>query len=144
MRSVKKMSLIILMAAFIINVKTFAQEDPIKNQEQNQVQTQTQSQEQNQVKNQEQIKAKGDQQNQLQNQNQNQLKQQNKNQIKTQTKEQNQIHGRGFVDNDGDGINDYAIDSDGDGIPNGQDPGSKVSILLGKRREQEGKYVGTK
>lgn len=26
--------------------------------------------------------------------------------------------GRGFVDNNGDGINDYAIDSDNDGIPN--------------------------
>jgi len=30
--------------------------------------------------------------------------------------------GRGFVDEDGDGVNDLARDSDGDGIPNGQDP----------------------
>jgi len=31
-------------------------------------------------------------------------------------------HGaHGFVDADGDGINDNAVDSDGDGIPNGQD-----------------------
>jgi len=28
----------------------------------------------------------------------------------------------GFVDTDGDGINDKAMDDDGDGIPNGQDP----------------------
>ena len=30
--------------------------------------------------------------------------------------------GHGFVDADGDGINDFAQDADGDGIPNGQDP----------------------
>ena len=29
---------------------------------------------------------------------------------------------KGFVDLDGDGINDNAMDDDGDGIPNGQDP----------------------
>lgn len=29
---------------------------------------------------------------------------------------------QGFVDEDGDGINDLAPDHDGDGIPNGQDP----------------------
>ncbi len=29
---------------------------------------------------------------------------------------------RGFVDENGDGINDLAVDSDGDGIPNCQDP----------------------
>ena len=29
---------------------------------------------------------------------------------------------RGFIDLDGDGINDNAPDDDGDGIPNGQDP----------------------
>lgn len=29
---------------------------------------------------------------------------------------------KGFVDLNGDGINDNAIDSDGDGIPNGKDP----------------------
>lgn len=29
---------------------------------------------------------------------------------------------RGYIDLNGDGINDNAIDSDGDGIPNGQDP----------------------
>jgi hypothetical protein len=31
-------------------------------------------------------------------------------------------HGPGFVDLNGDGINDNARDHDGDGIPNGQDP----------------------
>ena len=30
--------------------------------------------------------------------------------------------GRGFVDLNGDGINDYAIDSDNDGVPNCLDP----------------------
>ena len=30
--------------------------------------------------------------------------------------------GGGFVDEDGDGVNDLAPDHDGDGIPNGQDP----------------------
>jgi hypothetical protein len=30
--------------------------------------------------------------------------------------------GRGFIDEDGDGVNDLARDSDGDGLPNGQDP----------------------
>jgi len=32
------------------------------------------------------------------------------------------IHGRGFIDANGDGINDNARDEDGDGIPNGRDP----------------------
>lgn len=32
------------------------------------------------------------------------------------------VHGPGFVDANGDGINDNAPDADGDGIPNGQDP----------------------
>jgi hypothetical protein len=32
------------------------------------------------------------------------------------------VHGPGFVDLNGDGINDNAPDHDGDGIPNGQDP----------------------
>ncbi len=31
-------------------------------------------------------------------------------------------NGYGFIDEDGDGINDYARDDDGDGIPNGLDP----------------------
>lgn len=151
MSSVKKMSVIILMAAFIINVKAFAQEDPIKNQEQNQVQTQSQSKDQNQIQNQEQIKSQGNSQSQLQNQNQNQLKEQNKNQVKTQTKEQNKVHGKGFVDNDGDGINDYAVDSDGDGIPNGQDPdyvkpkdgtGQKNQYAKGKGENKKGNMWG--
>ncbi|MDP2207564.1 MAG: hypothetical protein Q8K98_02155 [Bacteroidota bacterium] len=29
---------------------------------------------------------------------------------------------KGFVDLNGDGINDHALDADGDGIPNGKDP----------------------
>ena len=32
------------------------------------------------------------------------------------------IHGPYFVDENGDGFNDFAPDHDGDGIPNGQDP----------------------
>ncbi|MCK7525406.1 MAG: hypothetical protein MZV64_51270 [Ignavibacteriales bacterium] len=34
----------------------------------------------------------------------------------------NRNNGKGFVDLNGDGLNDNAFDSDGDGIPNGQDP----------------------
>lgn len=47
-------------------------------------------------------------------------KDQNKNSqgVKTQ-KEKKQA---GFKDDDGDGVNDNALDDDGDGIPNGQDP----------------------
>lgn len=30
--------------------------------------------------------------------------------------------GRGFLDEDGDGVNDLAPDHDGDGLPNGKDP----------------------
>jgi hypothetical protein len=33
------------------------------------------------------------------------------------------VHGPGFVDEDGDGVNDKAPDLDRDGIPNGQDSG---------------------
>ena len=35
---------------------------------------------------------------------------------------QNRPANRGFVDANGDGVNDNAADDDGDGIPNGQDP----------------------
>jgi hypothetical protein len=34
----------------------------------------------------------------------------------------NRVGSKGFVDENGDGINDNAPDADGDGIPNGQDP----------------------
>ncbi len=45
-----------------------------------------------------------------------------KNQVKTANGMQSQgVKGQGFVDEDGDGYNDNAVDSDGDGIPNGQD-----------------------
>ncbi len=57
-----------------------------------------------------------------------------KNEVKVQTKNKGEAtsiqvqenlaygYGHGFIDEDGDGINDYARDDDGDGIPNGQDP----------------------
>ena len=124
MKITKNFTFVLTLIASVIFFSTsiFAQEDPVKNQEQNQVKTQVQSQDQNQVKNQEQIKSQGDPQTQLKNQTQTQTQQKSKNQVKTQTKEQNQVHGAGFVDLNGDGINDNAVDSDGDGIPNGQDP----------------------
>jgi len=129
----------------------FAQNDPLKNQEQNKVKTQVQSQDQNQVKNQSQIKSEGDPQTQLKNQTQTQTQQQSKNQVKTQTKEQNKVHGVGFVDLNSDGINDNAVDSDGDGIPNGQDPdyvkpndgtGQKFQNGKGKGENKKGNMWG--
>ncbi len=51
----------------------------------------------------------------------------------------------GFIDEDGDGINDYAKDDDGDGIPNGQDPdyqrpmdGTGYKHMYGKNRNNRG------
>ena len=41
-------------------------------------------------------------------------------------------HGPGFVDLNGDGINDNAPDHDGDGIPNGQDPDYLRNNMNGK------------
>ena len=41
-------------------------------------------------------------------------------------------HGPGFVDLNGDGINDNAPDHDGDGIPNGQDPEYLRNNMNGK------------
>jgi hypothetical protein len=52
-----------------------------------------------------------------------QLKAQTKVQAKAQTKAEFRHRNRiAFVDENGDGINDLAMDADGDGIPNGQDP----------------------
>ncbi len=56
-----------------------------------------------------------------------QLEAQTKVQAKTQTKAQTKSefrlrNGVGFIDENGDGINDLAKDADGDGIPNCQDP----------------------
>ena len=68
---------------------------------------------------------------------QNQYKEQTKTATMIQAKEQNQIKNQTetatkvqtvgqyrtkFIDEDGDGINDNAMDHDGDGIPNGKDP----------------------
>jgi hypothetical protein len=50
-----------------------------------------------------------------------QVKKMNQHRYKKTANSQGQ-HGRGFVDENGDGINDNAQDFDGDGIPNGQDP----------------------
>ncbi len=50
-----------------------------------------------------------------------QVKKMNQHRYKKMVNSQGQ-HGRGFVDENGDGINDNAPDADGDGIPNGQDP----------------------
>lgn len=43
-------------------------------------------------------------------------------QTTTDTTASTVVHGRHFVDANGDGYNDNAPDDDGDGIPNGQDP----------------------
>jgi hypothetical protein len=71
----------------------------------------------------------------------NDLSAQDKSQIKKQTMDQsqNEIHlkaqirtenkiTKGFEDLNGDGINDNAVDSDGDGIPNGKDPDYKKPL----------------
>jgi hypothetical protein len=51
MKTTKNLSLILTLIASVIffSASVFAQEDPVKNKEQNQVKTQTQSQDQNQV-----------------------------------------------------------------------------------------------
>ena len=48
-------------------------------------------------------------------------------------------HGRGFMDENGDGINDRAPDHDGDGIPNCQDP-----EWSGKKRDGTGYKHGNR
>jgi len=106
MKTTQNLVLTLIASVLFFSASVIAQEDPVKNKEENQVKTQLQSQDQNQVKTQEQIKSQGDPQTQLKNQNQNQLKTQSKNQVKTQTKEQNKVHGSGFVDADGDGFGD--------------------------------------
>jgi len=52
---------------------------------------------------------------------------------------------KGFVDMNGDGINDNALDADGDGIPNGKDPdfvkpqdGSGSKNMFGKGSGKKG------
>jgi hypothetical protein len=55
----------------------------------------------------------------IQTKEQNQVKNQTKTEIKVQTMEQHRVN---FVDVDGDGINDNALDNDSEGIPNGKDP----------------------
>lgn len=76
---------------------------------------------------------------------QNQTKAQVKSELKTQTKTLT----KGFVDVNGDGINDNAIDSDGDGIPNGKDAdfvkpqdGSGQKFMKGKSNQN--KFSGNK
>lgn len=49
------------------------------------------------------------------------------------------MHGRFFVDLDGDGFNDNAPDHDGDGIPNGLDPDYKR--MMNKAKQQRMKYI---
>lgn len=44
----------------------------------------------------------------------------------------------GFVDEDGDGVNDNMQDEDGDGIPNGQDPDYKTQKKTKKKMNGEG------
>ena len=54
---------------------------------------------------------------------QTQVKAQTKAQARVQTKSELRLRNRtAFVDENGDGINDFARDADGDGIPNCQDP----------------------
>lgn len=142
----KKILLTILTLIFVSGL-TLAQNDPIKNKEENQLQYQQEEQLKNEIKNQVRTNAEGE--NQIRNQIQNQSQEQSRNQNQNQEKNQNQIHGQGFVDLDGDGINDYAIDSDGDGIPNGQDPdylkpkdGTGQQYRNGKGQKQNGKMWG--
>ncbi len=59
-------------------------------------------------------------------------------------------YGHGFIDEDGDGINDYARDDDGDGIPNGQDPdyqkpmdGTGNRFMYGKNGERGNRSTTT-
>jgi hypothetical protein len=47
------------------------------------------------------------------------------------------VHGPGFVDEDGDGVNDNAPDHDQDGIPNGQDPDYERQTGVGKAQGKD-------
>ncbi len=73
-----------------------------------------------------------------------------KNTVKIATQQQTRVLAQnrisntfGFIDEDGDGINDYARDDDGDGIPNGLDPdyvkpmdGTGRKLAYGKNGER--------
>jgi hypothetical protein len=142
----KKVPFAILMLILTSGI-LIAQSDPVKNQEENKLQYQ--QQEQNEVKNQVQTKSEGE--NQIKTQTQTKYQKQSKNQNQNQERNKNQVHGTGFVDLNGDGINDNAIDSDGDGIPNGQDPdyvkpkdgtGQKYQYGKGKGENKKGNMWG--
>lgn len=71
------------------------------------------------------VQVKAQEQNQVKNQTKNQIRNEERNRAQNQVKEQpkNRVKKGGpFVDEDGDGINDFYRDHDGDGIPNCQDP----------------------
>lgn len=97
----------------------------------------------NQSKTKNEIKTQTQDQNKFQGETQNQVK--NQNRLKTGEI----IHGKNFVDNNGDGFNDNAPDIDGDGIPNGQDPdfirpqdGTGLKKMNGKAKQN--KFGGNK
>lgn len=143
---IKKILFLFLTLVFVAGI-TLAQNDPVKNKEENKLQYQQEEQKKNEIKNQVQTKSEGE--NQIRNQIQTQNQEQSKNQNQNQERNQNQVHGPGFVDLDGDGINDYAVDSDGDGIPNGQDPdyvrpkdGTGQQYRNGKGENKKGKMWG--
>jgi len=144
--SIKKILFLFLTLVFVSGI-TLAQNDPVKNKEENKLQYQQEEQKKNEIKNRVQTKSEGE--NQIKNQIQTQNQEQSNNQNQNQERNQNQIHGRGFVDLDADGINDNAIDSDGDGIPNGQDPdyvkpkdGTGQQHRNGKGENKNGKMWG--
>lgn len=95
------LSILGLVILFIITTNIFAQEtDKEHKKEQNQVKEQTKAATMIQTKE------------------QNQVKNQTKTEIKVQTMGQHRVN---FVDDDGDGINDNALNDCRDGIPNGKD-----------------------
>lgn len=74
---------------------------------------------------------------------QTQVKAQTKAQAKVQTKSELRLRNRtAFVDENGDGINDFARDADGDGIPNCQDPDWSRPLDGSGYRAQAGKGAG--
>jgi hypothetical protein len=152
MKSIKNLSLVLTLIASVIffSASIFAQEDPVKNKEENQVKTQIK--EQNQIHSNRFVDEDGDGFNDNAPDADGDGIPNGRDEDYTGPQNRKGTDGhKGFVDLDGDGINDNAVDSDGDGIPNGQDPdyvkpndGTGQKNQNGKGNNGNGKMWGPK